>query len=270
MNTRLRNALAFAGLALAAPAFAQVSFFEHEGFEGRSFTTERPIGNFARHGFNDRASSAVVRGHRWEVCNDAGFQGRCVILRPGQYPSLSAMGLNDRVSSVRGIGRHAQIDDERYAPPPMVDRDYRRHGYERLYQATVTSVRAVVATPERRCWIEPGEVVSPARANSNVPGAMVGAVLGGILGHQIGSGRTRDVATVGGVVAGAAVGSSVGGRGSSPAVYGQDVERCADAPSQPPHHWDVSYVFRGREHRAQLLAPPGATITVNREGEPRG
>jgi hypothetical protein len=95
------------GLALAAAsatASAQVTFFEHDGFRGRSFTSDRSIVDFARFGFNDRASSVIVRSGHWELCDDARFGGRCVVLRPGRYPSLSAMGMNDRVSSVRRAG----------------------------------------------------------------------------------------------------------------------------------------------------------------------
>jgi hypothetical protein len=33
--------------------------------------------------------------------------------------------------------------------------------------------------------------------------------------------------------------------------------------------WDVTYNFRGQEHRMQVTAPPGPTITVNERGEPR-
>jgi uncharacterized protein YcfJ len=54
-------------------------------------------------------------------------------------------------------------------------------------------------------------------------------------------------------------------------VSTQDVQRCATTPSQRrPEFWDVTYDFRGQEHRVQMTAPPGATITVNRRGEPRG
>ncbi len=95
------------GLAIAAAASqvsAQVRFYEHDNFRGRAFTAEKPIGDFNRYGFNDKASSAIVRGGRWELCDDAGFRGRCVVLGPGRYPSLGEMGMNDRVSSVRRAG----------------------------------------------------------------------------------------------------------------------------------------------------------------------
>lgn len=268
MNSVLRTALAVAGLAVATQAAAQITFYQDEGFHGRSFTTNRQVGNFERFGFNDRASSVVVARDRWEVCDDARFRGNCIVLRPGRYPSLEAMGLGDRVSSVRMVSRNARIDDDRYAPQPVVQPDYRRRDRERLYEANVTSVHAVVATPEQRCWVE-HEQVSQERGGANMPGAIAGAVIGGILGHQVGGGRGQDVATVGGAVAGGAIGANVG-RDRQPA-YGQDVRRCENVPSQArTEYWDVTYDFRGQEHRVQMTAPPGQTVTVNEQGEPRG
>ena len=119
MNALMRNAIAVAAVAIASQAVAQVTFYEHDDFQGRSFTTARQIGDLQRVGFNDRASSVNVVGNRWEVCEDVRFSGRCVILRPGRYPSLGAMGLNDRVSSVRIVARNARFDDQRYAPAPV-------------------------------------------------------------------------------------------------------------------------------------------------------
>jgi uncharacterized protein YcfJ len=250
-----------------APVAGQATFFEHERFQGRFFTANQHIINFERYGFNNRASSAVVLGERREVCEYANFQGRCVVLRPGRYPSLAAMGMNDRVSSVRAVAWDAHIADSRYAPMPYPVYDNRRRNNERLYEANVTSVRAVVGTPEQRCWIEREQVVQE-RSGINVPGAIVGAVIGGVLGHQIGGGRGQDIATAGGAVAGAAVGANVGRNGQQ--VITQDVQRCASVPSQRgPEFWDVTYNFRGQEHRIQTTFAPGPTITVNAQGEPR-
>ncbi len=252
-----------------APApIGQITFYEHEGFQGRTFTTEAAVAAFGRTGFNDRASSAVVRAERWEVCEDNAYRGRCVVLRRGQYPSLAAMGLNDRISSVRTVSRGADIDDRRYAPPPMVEYDYGRRRNERLYQAEVTSVRAVLGTPEQRCWVE-REQVSQDRGAANVPGAIVGAVIGGILGHQVGGGSGKDVATAIGVVGGAVVGANVN-RGDARQVATQNVQRCSSAPNQArPEYWDVTYDFRGQEYRVQMTQAPGRSVTVNEQGEPR-
>ncbi len=270
MNTLLRRTVAAAVVVMAAPAFAQVTFHEREGFQGRIFTTERPVANFERYGFNDRASSVVVLRDRWEVCSDAQYRGRCVVLRPGRYESLAAMGLNDRASSARIISTNARIPDNRYAPMPVPVYDNHRRPNERLYQADVTSVRAVLGQPQQRCWVEQEQVVQQQRGDVNVGGAILGAVLGGVLGHQVGGGRGQDIATAGGAVAGAAVGANVGRGSNGQAVVTRDVQRCTNVPNQArPDYWDVTYVFRGREHHIQMVNPPGRTVTVNRLGEPR-
>jgi uncharacterized protein YcfJ len=267
MNATLKIALAVAGLALAAQAAAQVTFYENDAFKGRSFTAQKQVPDFARLGFNDRASSVVVARDWWEVCEDSRFSGRCVVLRPGRYPSLAAMGLNDRISSVRAVNRDARNGDNRYAPVSVYDG--RRRNNERLYEANVTSVRAVVGPSEQRCWTERQEIPQE-RSEANVPAAIAGAVIGGILGHQVGGGRGKDIATAGGAVAGAAVGANIGRDGGGQPAYGRDVRRCESVPSQArPDHWDVTYNFRGQEHRMQMSSPPGATVMVNSQGEPR-
>ena len=131
-----------------------------------------------------------------------------MVLRPGRYPSLAAMGLNDRISSVRMVATRASMTGA-MRPHPYAAYDNRRRNNERMYEANVTSVRAVVGETEQRCWIEHKQVDQGA-TSANVPGAIVGAVIGGILGHQVGSGRGNDVATVGGAVAGGAIGANVG------------------------------------------------------------
>jgi uncharacterized protein YcfJ len=266
MHTPMRAALFAATVVATSTAAAQVTFYSQDGFRGRTFVVSGPIDNFDRSGFNDRASSAIVERGRWEVCEHAGFNGRCVLLRPGQYPSLASLGLNDRVSSIRRV--RGNPPQQAYAPPPPAPAYawYPRHG-ERLYEADVVAVRAVMGPPEQRCWVEREQVVVDRQAN--VPGAIIGGIVGGVIGHQIGSGRGNDVATAVGAISGAAIGANVnpprGGR-----VYAQDVQRCAAVPgSREPTYWDVTYQFRGQTHRAQLAAAPGRTITVNGRGEPR-
>jgi uncharacterized protein YcfJ len=269
MNMKLRTAVGIAALGLSTLAAAQVTFYEFEGFRGRSFTVDALTPNFDPLGYNDRARSAIVDNGRWEVCEDAGFNGRCAIIRRGSYESLSGMGLNAKISSVRPVGRNADVVSVYEAPPQYAQPSYpyyQRPG-ETLYEAQVTSVRAVVGPPEQRCWVEREQVREPSGAN--IPGAIVGAVIGGVLGHQVGSGRGRDAATVGGAVVGGAVGANVG-RGSGE-VYGRDVQRCTNVSSSAqPAYWDVTYNFNGYDYRAQMTAPPGPTLTVNGNGEPRG
>lgn len=259
-----------AGLAAAAPAMAQITFYEQPDFGGRSITTTSDISNLKSSRFNDRASSTVVRGQRWEVCVDQRYGGHCRVLRPGQYSSLQAMGLDDQISSVRRVARNARDDELSYAPYPAVAGDYRRRDRERLYEARVSDVRAVYGdTPQQRCWVE-RQQVNEVRGDNSLPGTVIGAVIGGILGHQVGGGTGRVLATAGGAVAGGVVGNNIGRNSNGESVVTRDVQRCEDRPAaQAPAYWDVTYEFRGRQHHVQLAKPPGPTVTVNAQGEPR-
>ena len=162
-----------------------------------------------------------------------------------------------------------QADEaQRLAAAPSTAYDYRRRDNEVLYEAPVTSVRAIVGPAQQRCWVE-REVVDSGSLGVNVPGAVVGGVVGGVLGHQIGAGRGRDLATGIGAVGGAVVGANVG-RDTSGTAYTQDVQRCANvSPSAALDYYDVTYNFRGYEHHVQMTSPPGRTILVNGQGEPR-
>lgn len=261
-------AAAVAGLACATQALAEITFYENDGFAGRTFVAPRNrVGNFERQGFNDRASSVIVSGSRWEICEDVAFGGRCTVLRPGQYPSLREFEWNDRVSSARAIPDSEIVADNRLAPEPIVQRDYRRRNGERLYEAQVTEIRAVMGQPEQRCWMEQQQV--PVEQRSGVPGGIAGAVIGGILGHQVGGGSGRDLATVGGAIGGAVIGSKISKR-KNDNTRTQEVQRCeTTSQDSKPAYWDVTYTFRGQQHTAQMTTPPGATIMVNRNGEPR-
>ena len=281
MNNKLSVAVALASLAFVGQAAAQLVMYENNGFGGQSFTADQDVKNFSRQGFNDRASSAIVSRDRWEVCDGIRFSGTCVVLRPGRYPSLSALGLNDRISSVRVVQFDAQAnaqyntqyndtqyDDNRYVPDPAPVYDDRQRN-DRTYEAQVVSVRAVVTQDNRQCWIERERVGRQYRdGGKNVPGAVVGAVIGGILGHQVGGGKGRDFATAVGVIAGAAVGANTNRNGQR--GYEQNVQHCGGQyGGNAPQYWDVIYTFRGQEYRMQTTYPPGPTVIVNSRGEPR-
>jgi uncharacterized protein YcfJ len=260
--------LAAATAIVSMQAAAEIVLYGREGFEGRSLTARERMGDLRRADFNDRASSAIVYRDRWEVCEDVRFAGKCVVLRPGRYPNLEAMGINNSISSVRPVVRESRIDEGRYAPAPAYPvYDARPRRDERLFEADVVAVRAVYGRPEQRCWVERERV---ADRGNEVGGAIVGGLLGGVLGHQIGSGRGNDLATGVGAVAGAAIGSNVAREQGGGGVYTQDVRKCSTVPgSGRPEYYDVVYRFRGQEHRMQTQAPPGPTVTVNGRGEPR-
>jgi len=123
MNALLKTLCAAAGVALAAQAMAQITFYENDGFRGRSFTSQAQVTDINRFGFNELASSAEVTKGWWEVCEDTNYSGRCVLLRPGKYPSLAVMNLNDRVSSARTVDPNTRVLDPRYTPMPMLTFD---------------------------------------------------------------------------------------------------------------------------------------------------
>jgi uncharacterized protein YcfJ len=182
--------------------------------------------------------------------------------RQAEAAQVQAMEAQRRADEAQRI---AQMRADAGAPAAY---DYRRRQNESVYEAPVTSVRAVVGPPQQRCWVE-RQVVDTGAAGINVPGAVVGGIVGGILGHQIGSGRGQDLATGIGAVGGAVVGANAG-RYEPGTAYTQDVQRCETVPTTGQlDYWDVTYNFRGYEHHMQTTSAPGRTILVNAQGEPR-
>lgn len=261
MTCTLKTILGVVALAASTHALADITVYQGERFRGRAVTTGNRLLNLEDTPFGTRARSIVIYRGNWEVCDRPGFGGNCVLLQAGSYDSVDQMGLGRGIASARGVRR----SQYRVVPPPLAlpTYEYRQRPREQIYEAPVLSVRAVVGPPEQRCWVEREQVVE--REAPSGTGALAGAIIGGILGHQIGDGN--DAGTVGGAVAGAAIGANVG-RGTS--VYEQDVQRCANMPPGPPDYWDVTYEFRGYRHRVQMSEPPGRTVTVNGDGEPRG
>ena len=187
------------------------------------------------------------------------------MLRRGSYDTLAESGLGNSISSVRPADNRRRYDNEVSAPLETPNYAWRRRANERVFEAPVTSVHAVMGAPTERCWVE-RQQVNDNRGDRNVGGAIAGALIGGVLGHQVGGGSGKDLATVGGAVAGGVIGSNVGRDGSGGS---RDVRRCENTTSGTPAYWDVSYNFRGQEHQMQMTTPPGNTIAVNGNGEPR-
>jgi uncharacterized protein YcfJ len=186
--------------------------------------------------------------------------------RQAESAQIQATAAQREAEEAQRLASSLQSPANAYAPPAY---DYRRRQNERLYEANVSYVRAVVGPPQQRCWVEREQVDNRGAAGVNIPGAIIGGAIGGILGHQIGGGRGQDIATGIGILGGAAVGANVG-RGSDDPVYTQNVQRCEYVPTSASlDYWDVTYNFGGYEHRVQMTTPPGATILVNAQGEPR-
>jgi hypothetical protein len=126
MKRLLAAAAVLATFAHAATA-GEITLFTDSNFRGARITIDRDAHNLGAMGFNDRASSLVVRSGVWQVCEDRDFGGYCAEFGPGEYRELPRF--NDRLSSVREItrgGRGYERGNERGGPGWRGDRDERR------------------------------------------------------------------------------------------------------------------------------------------------
>jgi hypothetical protein len=78
-----------------------VQLFSGPGFHGERAVVGNEVRSMEQIGFNDRASSLIIREGRWEFCEHADFRGQCVVLGPGEYGSLDRM--NNGISSMRRV-----------------------------------------------------------------------------------------------------------------------------------------------------------------------
>lgn len=78
-----------------------VLMFAGPRFEGQPMELSQDMRSLSDVGFNDRATSIIIREGRWEFCEHADFRGECIVLGPGRYEMLDRM--NNRISSMRRI-----------------------------------------------------------------------------------------------------------------------------------------------------------------------
>ncbi len=125
MKRLLAAAALLATFAQAASA-GEITLFTDSDFRGARITLDRDAYNLNDMGFNDRASSIMVRSGVWQVCDDRDFRGTCAEFGPGEYRGLQ--NFNDRISSVREISRGGGYDrdDRRGGPGWRGERDERR------------------------------------------------------------------------------------------------------------------------------------------------
>ena len=97
-----RSTLALLSLCAAASAgAADLTLYTDGDFQGRPLNVIIDMHQLGSMNFNDRASSVVIEKGAWVLCSDEDFSGKCVTLEPGRYGSLSEMGLDDTITSVR-------------------------------------------------------------------------------------------------------------------------------------------------------------------------
>ncbi|MBW8898537.1 MAG: beta/gamma crystallin family protein [Massilia sp.] len=106
MMKRLLAAAAILATFTHAAFAGELTLFSDSNFHGQRVTVDRDAPNLADFGFNDRASSVVIRSGTWVLCEHANFGGRCAEFGPGEYRELP--GFNDAISSARQIDRGGQ------------------------------------------------------------------------------------------------------------------------------------------------------------------
>jgi hypothetical protein len=103
---------------IAALFFAQwanageLTLYSRPDFRGRPVTVGGNEPNLIDRGFNDRASSMIIRSGRWELCEHVNFGGRCVVVGPGEYRTMEQF--NDSVSSVREVADRGRGEPGRW------------------------------------------------------------------------------------------------------------------------------------------------------------
>ena len=87
----------------AAAQAGELTLFSRDNFRGEEVTIRDGIRDLREAGFNDRASSLIVRSGVWEVCEHRDFGGYCATFERGEYPELRRF--NNSISSARQIER---------------------------------------------------------------------------------------------------------------------------------------------------------------------
>jgi hypothetical protein len=80
-----------------------VIVYTNPDYRGESVSFGADTPDLRGYALNDKISSIrIPTGETWEICQDINYQNRCQVLT-GSVPNLSAMGWNDRISSLRRV-----------------------------------------------------------------------------------------------------------------------------------------------------------------------
>lgn len=86
----------------AWPNFAMITLYKHSKFEGKSRSFDGDVPDLNRYSFGDIASSAVIQGGVWQICDRTNYRGYCIVLDRTQS-NFNSLGFNDRAESIRRI-----------------------------------------------------------------------------------------------------------------------------------------------------------------------
>jgi hypothetical protein len=79
-----------------------ITLFKHSNFDGKSRTITNDVPDLNVLGFGNIASSAVVQGGVWQVCDQPSYRGYCIVIDRSNS-NFVALGFNDRAESVRRL-----------------------------------------------------------------------------------------------------------------------------------------------------------------------
>ena len=127
-------------------------------------------------------------------------------------------------------------------------------------QGRVISSQAViqqVAVPRQVCNNQQVAV----QGQKSGAGGMMGAIAGGAIGNNVGSGSGRALATVIGVIGGAAMGDRVEG---APPVQMQTVQNCSTQTfyENRTSGYNVVYEYNGKQYNVQMPNDPGQFVQL--------
>ena len=79
---------------------AGLVLFQDSSQRGQGIEIQHDVPDLSQYRFNDRASSFLVTGGSWMVCEHAHYRGRCEVLQGGAG-DLKPIRMNDNISSIR-------------------------------------------------------------------------------------------------------------------------------------------------------------------------
>jgi hypothetical protein len=81
---------------------ARITLYRHPNYSGTSRTYVAEVADLNPFAFGNQASSVVVQGGTWQLCDRPNYRGFCVVI-DRSVANLWSLGFNDRTESVRRI-----------------------------------------------------------------------------------------------------------------------------------------------------------------------
>jgi len=121
-----------------------------------------------------------------------------------------------------------------------------------------------VVTPREHCEDVQVQKQAPVKDKNRLAGTAIGAVAGGLIGSQIGGGKGKTLATVGGAAAGGYAGNQVQKNMQQKDVVTSTERQCktVQEKSQKLVGYNVTYRLDGKEGNVRTSFKPGDTLPV--------